>query len=261
MKIDILTVFPEMFASVLDASILARAREKGVIDVAVTDIREYSEDKHRKTDGYPFGGGAGMVMSVQPIADTLAHIGTEDKRLIYMSPRGRLLDGDLITELSAEKSLLLLCGHYEGVDQRALDNFGFEEVSIGDYILTGGELPAMVVLDAVARMLPGALGSEAAHDEESVYSGLLEYPQYTRPAVYENAEGVELAVPDVLISGHHKEIRLWNFRMSLLLTAERRPDLFEAYLESDRAEQLDKSERKILDEVLADLNPDLERED
>jgi tRNA (guanine37-N1)-methyltransferase len=242
-----------MFASVLDASILARATEKGAINIRVTDIREFSEDKHRKTDGYPFGGGAGMVMSVQPIAGALAHIGFKGKRLIYMSPRGRLLDAELLSEISAQESLVLLCGHYEGVDQRALDSFGFEEVSIGDYILTGGELPAMVLVDAVTRLLPGVLGSEAAHNEESVYSGLLEYPQYTRPAVYTNEYGEEFTVPDVLISGHHKEIRLWNFKMSLLLTAKRRPEMFEEYLKSDKPNQLDKDERKILDGVIASV--------
>jgi tRNA (guanine37-N1)-methyltransferase len=251
-NIDILTVFPEMFTSVLDASILARAAEKGAINVSVTDIREFSEDKRRKTDGYPFGGGAGMVMSVQPIAGALAHIGVEGKRLIYMSPRGRLLDTELLSELSAQESLVLLCGHYEGVDERALDSFGFEEISIGDYILTGGELPAMVLLDAVTRLLPGVLGSDAAHNEESVYSGLLEYPQYTRPAIFMDENGAKLAVPEVLISGHHKEIRLWNFRMSLRLTAERRPGMFEAYLKSDKPNQLDKAERKILDSVISE---------
>ncbi|MDR1068492.1 MAG: tRNA (guanosine(37)-N1)-methyltransferase TrmD [Clostridiales Family XIII bacterium] len=249
MKIEILTVFPDMFAGVLDASMIARAQGKGIIEVTVTDIREFSEDKHRKTDGYPFGGGAGMVMSVQPIAGALEHIGTEGKRMIYMSPRGRLLNEDIITGLSAEETMVILCGHYEGVDQRALDAYGFEEISIGDYIVTGGELPAMVLIDAVARMLPGTLGNDLAHSEESIYSGLLEYPQYTRPAVYTDAAGVERAAPDTLLSGNHKEIRLWNFRESLLLTKERRPDLLAAYLASGAPDTLDKDEKKVLDEV------------
>jgi tRNA (guanine37-N1)-methyltransferase len=249
MRIEILTLFPEMFTGVTGASMIARAREKGIIEVTVTDIREFSEDKHRKTDGYPFGGGAGMVMSVQPIAGALAHIGTENKRMIYMSPRGRLLNEAIITDLSGEESIVILCGHYEGVDQRALDAYGFEEISIGDYIVTGGELPAMVLMDAVARMLPGMLGNDLAHHEESVYSGLLEYPHYTRPAVYTDADGTELAAPETLLSGNHKEIRLWNFREALRLTAERRPDLFEAYLESGEPEALDKDEKKVLDDV------------
>jgi tRNA (guanine37-N1)-methyltransferase len=253
MRIDVLTVFPEMFESVLGASMLARAQDKGVIDVAVTDIREFSDDKHRKTDGYPFGGGAGMVLSVQPIAAALSHVGAKGKRLIYLSPRGRILDEGLITELSRTDELVLLCGHYEGVDQRAIDGFGFEEVSIGDYILTGGELPAMVLIDAVARLLPGTLGNDSAHDEESVYSGLLEYPQYTRPAVCTDIGGSELPVPEVLLSGNHKEIRLWNFRQALYLTAERRPDMFTAYMSSERALALDKDEKKVLKEVLAEL--------
>jgi tRNA (guanine37-N1)-methyltransferase len=232
---------------------IARARDKGIIDVCVTDIREFSDDKRRKTDGYPFGGGAGMVMSVQPIAAALAHVGADGKRLVYLSPRGRILSEEIIKDLSRTKELVLLCGHYEGVDQRAIDGFGFEEISIGDYILTGGELPAMVLIDAVARLLPGTLGNDSAHEEESVYSGLIEYPQYTRPAVCMDASGAELPVPEVLLSGNHKEIRLWNFRQALYLTAERRPDLFTAYMRSERARTLDKDEKKVLKEVLAEL--------
>jgi tRNA (guanine37-N1)-methyltransferase len=255
MNIDILTLFPDMFGAVLDTSILSRARRGGALNVSVHDIRAYSADKHRKTDDYPFGGGAGMVMTPQPVFDALRGI-ARGQRLIYMSPRGRLLDGALAEELKQEEDLLILCGHYEGMDQRVLDHFAFEEISIGDYILTGGELPALVLIDTVARLLPGVLGNASAHAEESIYSGLLEYPQYTRPAAF-TFEDRTLLVPEVLMSGNHKEIRLRNFRRSLELTAEVRPDLFRRFIEEHKADgaqadALSKEERKILDEVARD---------
>jgi tRNA (guanine37-N1)-methyltransferase len=209
------------------------------------DIRAFSTDKHRKTDDYPFGGGAGMVLMPQPVFDALAQIGTDGKRLLCMSPRGRLLDQALVSELAREEALLILCGHYEGIDQRVSDRFGFEEISVGDYILTGGELPAMVLIDATARMLPGALGNPRAHDEESICSGLLEYPQYTQPRSFRGMD-----VPEVLLSGDHKRIRLWKFEASLRLTKERRPDLFARFPEG--ADALDKDEKKILERLLAE---------
>lgn len=263
MKIDILTLFPDMFGGVLDESIIGRARERDLIDIAVHDIREYSGNKHRKADDTPFGGGAGMVMMAQPVFDAIRSIsadctetGTEEgtgtgagrrSRMLYMSPRGRVLDEELIKELGGEGRITILCGHYEGMDQRVLDYFGFEEVSVGDYILTGGELPAMIVTDAVARLIPGVLGSEESHSEESIYSGLLEYPQYTRPADFEG-----MLVPEVLTSGHHRQIQLFNFRKSLELTQARRPDLFGTFvLAHEDGAGLDKEERVILSEVLA----------
>ena len=184
MKITVLTQFPDMFPPVLGESILGRAAGKGLLEFSVINIRDYSVDKHRKTDDTPFGGGFGMVMTPQPAFDALRACGAEGKRILYMSPRGRMLDKDLALELSSEEELFILCGHYEGIDQRIIDAFGMEEVSIGDYILTGGELPAMVLIDAVARLLPGCLSDPQAGLEESVYSGLLEHDQYTKPRVY-----------------------------------------------------------------------------
>jgi tRNA (guanine37-N1)-methyltransferase len=267
---DILTLFPGMFSGFLEAGVIGRAVKNGLLSVDVADLREYSTDKHRKADEYPFGGGAGLIMTAQPVFGAMAALGIEGSgayaqnrslhascRRLYMSPRGRLLDERLAAEIACAPNTLILCGRYEGMDQRVLDYFGFEEVSVGDYILTGGELPAMTLIDAATRLIPGVLGSDAAHAEESVYSGLLEYPQFTRPAVYPAPDGHLLAVPEVLTSGNHKEIRLWQFRQALLLTAERRPDLFQAFVEKhlypdrcDDAEmQLTKDEMKILKEI------------
>lgn len=257
MKIDILTLFPEMFAP-LRQSIIGRAEEKGIIEINLTNIRDYSTDKHKKTDDYPFGGGAGMVMSVQPIFDAMRAVGAEKvsadgdngssrrKRVLYMSPRGRVLCAEKVRELAREKELVILCGHYEGVDQRVLDYFGAEEVSIGDYILTGGELPAMVLVDSVARMIDGVLASEEAALGESIYSGLLEYPQYTKPREYEG-----LLVPEVLVSGNHKLIALWQFEKSLEITKERRPDLFRAFMnDEEKMKNLGKEEKKVVEKII-----------
>ena len=243
MKIDILTLFPEMFVPVTTSSILGRAAEKNLIDIRLTDIREYTKNKHRKVDDYPFGGGQGMVMMPQPIFDALRGIKAEGKKILYMSPRGRVLDKDKIQELSELSELVILCGHYEGVDQRVIDCWDMEEVSIGDYILTGGELPAMVLVDSVARLIPGVLSGEDSAMEESVYSGLLEYPQYTQPREYE-----DIPVPEILLSGHHKNIDLWRFEKSLELTRKVRPDMFENYCR-ERTQELDKAEKKILQKV------------
>ncbi len=244
MKIDVLTLFPEMFVPVTTSSILGRAAEKNLIDIRLTDIREYTNNKHRKVDDYPFGGGQGMVMMPQPIFDALRAIGAEGKKILYMSPRGRVLDKEKIQELSQLPEFVVLCGHYEGVDQRAIDFWNMEEISIGDYILTGGELPAMVLIDSVARLIPGVLSGEDSAMEESVYSGLLEYPQYTQPREYEN-----LQVPEVLLSGHHKNIDLWRFEKSIELTRDVRPDLFEIYCR-ENASELDKAEKKILEKTV-----------
>ena len=243
MKIDILTLFPEMFVPVTTSSILGRAAEKNLIDIRLTDIREYTKNKHRKVDDYPFGGGQGMVMMPQPIFDALRGIKAEGKKILYMSPRGRVLDKAKIQELSQLSELVILCGHYEGVDQRVIDYWDMEEVSIGDYILTGGELPAMVLVDSVARLIPGVLSGEDSAMEESVYSGLLEYPQYTQPREYE-----DIPVPEVLLSGHHKNIDLWRFEKSLELTRDVRPDMFETYCRESTSE-LDKAQKKILQKV------------
>ena len=222
MTVDILTVFPEMFESVFSASILGRAREQGLLDVRLTDIRTFSAAKHKNTDDYPFGGGAGMVMTAQPILDAMAAVSASlpDARRIYLGPRGRKLNTALARELAAEESLILLCGHYEGVDQRALDVCIDEEISIGDYILTGGELAAMVLTDCVARFIPGVLGCAESPEEESFSDGLLEYPQYTRPRDLDGR-----LVPEVLLNGDHAKIRAWRRRESLRATLRFRPDL------------------------------------
>lgn len=224
MKISILTIFPEMFDSVLNTSILGRAREAGLLDVRCVDIRPFSDRKHKNTDDYPFGGGAGMVMLAQPILDAMASVTGEgfSGRRIYLGPRGATLTTEKARALAREEELVLLCGHYEGVDQRALDQCIDEEISIGDYILTGGELAAMVLTDAVSRFIPGVLGSEESPEEESFSDGLLEYPQYTRPRELNGAE-----VPEVLLSGDHAKIRLWRRRESLRATWRFRPDLLE----------------------------------
>ena len=224
MIVDILTVFPEMFESVFSVSILGRAREQGLLDIRFTDIRSFSAAKHRNTDDYPFGGGAGMVMTAQPIMDAMASASAAlpGARRIYLGPRGRKLNTALARELAAEDALILLCGHYEGVDQRALDECVDEEISIGDYILTGGELAAMVLTDCVARFVPGVLGCSDSPEEESFSDGLLEYPQYTRPRDL----GGRL-VPEVLLNGDHARIRAWRRRESLRATLRFRPDLLE----------------------------------
>ena len=224
MTVDILTVFPEMFGSVFSASILGRAREQGLLDIRLTDIRSFSAAKHKNTDDYPFGGGAGMVMTAQPIMDAMASASAAlpGARRIYLGPRGKKLTTALARELAAEDSLILLCGHYEGVDQRALDECVDEEISIGDYILTGGELAAMVLTDCVARFIPGVLGSAESPEEESFSDGLLEYPQYTRPRDLNGR-----TVPEVLLNGDHAKIRAWRRRESLRATLRFRPDLLE----------------------------------
>lgn len=240
MKINILTLFPEMFTP-LQESMLGRAREKGILDINLINIRDYTEDKHNRVDDTPFGGGAGMVMQVQPILSAYRENHLQGPCL-YMSPRGKMLNGEMAESLSRQEEIAILCGHYEGVDQRALDLLQAEEVTIGDYILTGGELPAMVLVDTVARFLDGVLAGEESVKEESVYSGLLEYPHYTKPREVEG-----LAVPEVLVSGNHEKIDLWRYEKSLELTKERRPDLFREYLESEPS--LSKKEKKILEEI------------
>ena len=240
MKINILTLFPEMFTP-LQESMLGRAREKGILDINLINIRDYTEDKHNRVDDTPFGGGAGMVMQVQPILSAYRENHLQGPCL-YMSPRGKMLNGEMAESLSRQEEITILCGHYEGVDQRALDLLQAEEVTIGDYILTGGELPAMVLVDTVARFLDGVLAGEESVKEESVYSGLLEYPHYTKPREVEG-----LAVPEVLVSGNHEKIDLWRYEKSLEITKERRPDLFREYLESEPS--LSKKEKTIIEEL------------
>lgn len=239
MNIDVLTLFPEMIVPVTEASMLGRASRNGILNIKAVNIRDFTQNKHRKTDDTPFGGGAGMVMSAQPVFDALRSVDAGNKRILYMSPRGRRLDRRLITELAGEENLVILCGHYEGIDERIIDYWKPEEISIGDYILTGGELAALVVIDSVARLIPSVLGNQESHMEESVYSGLIEYPQYTKPRVYEGME-----VPEVLLSGNHRLIHLWKFEKACEITKERRPDLWDAFI-SD-VSGLTKDEKKIV---------------
>ena len=226
LTIHILTLFPEMFPGPLGASMIKRAQEQGLVAITVTDIRDYAEGRHRVADDAPFGGGAGMVMKPEPIyaAVEAARCPAEQgcrERVILLTPQGRTLNQGVAAELAGYEHLILVCGHYEGVDERVRQHLVDDELSIGDYVLTGGELAALVVLDAVARLVPGVLGAEEGAAEDSFAAGLLEYPQYTRPADFRGWQ-----VPEVLLSGHHEQIRRWRRQQALRRTRERRPDLF-----------------------------------
>ena len=238
MKISVLTLFPEMY-SPLKESLVGKALEKGLVRVDIVNIRDYSANKHKKTDDYPFGGGAGMVMTPQPIHDAINAVDPERKALrIYMSPKGKTLDQETVVRLASADELLLLNGAYEGVDQRVIDLDIDEELSIGDYVLTSGDLASMVVIDALMRYIPGVLGSEESTSEESFSEPLLEYPQYTRP---QNFMGLE--VPEVLISGHHAQIAAWRLKESIKLTEQRRPDLIEKYNRINETKEINKNNK------------------
>jgi tRNA (guanine37-N1)-methyltransferase len=219
MRIDFVTLFPDMFAPVMDASILGRARDKGLVEWGCVNPRDFSEDKHRKVDDRPFGGGPGMVMMVEPLEKAIASVKKDGSKVIFLSPQGVPFDDEKANALTKEKHLVLVCGHYEGVDERASALFD-EELSIGDYVLTGGELPAMVVADAVARKLPGVLKKEDATESESFATGLLDFPQYTRPREWRGRE-----VPEILFSGDHKKIAEWRQEAARSATKRKRPDL------------------------------------
>lgn len=224
-KFDVLTLFPEMFESVLGESITGRARDAGLIEMNFTNIRDFSANKHKKTDDYPYSGGGGMIMTPQPIYDAYMHITNDCKskpHTVFMSPQGAVFNQKKAVELSRLDHIVFLCGHYEGVDQRIIDMLVDEEISIGDFVLTGGELPAMTVIDAVSRMIPGVLANEDSYKNESHFSGLLEYPQYTHPQ-----EFMGVKIPDILISGHHKNIEQWKRRQALINTLKKRPDMLE----------------------------------
>ncbi len=218
MKFDVLTLFPEMFKS-LDESIIGRAVEKGLIEINLINIRDFSKNKHKKVDDTPYGGGAGMVLMPDVVYDAYSSVKDENAKVIYLSPQGKVLNQNKVKELSKENHLILLCGHYEGIDQRVLDEIVDEEISIGDYVLTGGELPAMVLIDSVSRYVEGVL-SEDSTKEESFSNNLLEYPQYTRPEEFRGKR-----VPEVLLSGHHENIKKWREQKSLEITKIKRPDL------------------------------------
>ncbi|MGO1469323.1 MAG: tRNA (guanosine(37)-N1)-methyltransferase TrmD [Tissierella sp.] len=220
MRIDILTLFPEFFSNLSNWSMIGKAIEKNILNLDFINIRDFSKNKHKKVDDYPFGGGSGMLMTPQPIYDAINSIKEKESKVIYMSPQGKLLDQDIINDLSKENHLILLCGHYEGIDNRVIENYVDDEISIGDYVLTGGEIPSMVIIDSVARLLPGVLKHEESYTEESHYEGLLEHPQYTRPREFN-----DITVPDVLLSGNHSKIEKWKEYESLKATAIKRPDL------------------------------------
>lgn len=224
-KFDVLTLFPEMFEAVLGESITGRARAAGLIEMNFTNIRDFSANKHRKTDDYPYSGGGGMIMTPQPIYDAYMSVTKDCEKkphTIFMSPQGAVFNQKKAVELSKLDRIVFLCGHYEGVDQRIIDMLVDEEISIGDFVLTGGELPAMTVIDAVSRMIPGVLASEDSYKNESHFSGLLEYPQYTHPQ-----EFMGVKIPEILVSGHHKNIEQWKRRAALINTLKKRPDMLE----------------------------------
>ena len=246
MVFHVLTLFPDMIRAALGESILGRAADRGLIEVNAVDIRSYTDDRHGSVDDYTYGGGAGMLMQAQPVYDCCSSVqrsieerGAKRARVLYMSPRGRIFEQSMAREFAAEENLILLCGHYEGVDERVLEEIDAEEISIGDYVLTGGELPALVIIDAVSRMISGVLGNSGSADTDSFMNGLLEYPQYSRPAVWRGRE-----VPAVLLSGDHAKVEQWRLEQSLGITRARRPDLY-AKFETEHPEILEERRKRI----------------
>lgn len=244
MRFDILTLFPDMMRAVLSESIIGRAEKKGILEINYIQIRDFANNKHNSVDDYPYGGGQGMVMQAMPIYHAYESVAKHCKKkphTIYMSPQGKLFDQKTAIRLSQEEHIVILCGHYEGVDERILEEIVDEEISTGDYVLTGGEIPAMTLVDAVARMIPGVLSCDASFEDESIYSGLLEHPQYTRPPEFMGRH-----VPQVLLSGHHLNIEAWKRRESLKRTFLKRPDLLQKANLSER-------DKMLLEEIKAEL--------
>lgn len=249
MNFYVMTLFPEMIMNGLNESITGRAIKKGIISVEAVNIRDYTLEKHGKTDDYPFGGGAGMVMQVQPIDDCFRAVAdridsAKKPKVLYMSPQGRRFDQKMAEELSKEDDIIFLCGHYEGIDERALEITGSEEVSLGDFVLTGGEYPAMVMIDCISRLIPGVLGKDFSAEIESFHDNLLEYPQYSRPENYKN-----MKVPEILLSGHHANVEKWRREQSIIRTLEKRPDLLKDAVLSD-------NEKKFLEKLLREREAD-----
>lgn len=238
MRFHILTLFKDMVSEGLNTSILGRAIEKNIININVVDIRDYTLDKHKKVDDYPYGGGAGMLMQAQPVYDAFLLVQEEilkktkkQPRVIYVTPRGKTFTQNMAREFSKEEDLVILCGHYEGVDERVLEEIVTDYVSIGDYVLTGGELPAMVMVDCISRLVPGVLNNAASSVDESFSDGLLEYPQYSRPEIWH-----EKKVPEVLLSGHHANIEKWRHEQALKMTEKFRPDMYQKYMQGENDE-------------------------
>lgn len=246
MNYHIMTLFPDMVLNGLNTSIIGRAADKGLLTLEAVNIRDFTKEKHGHVDDAPYGGGAGMVMQAEPICDAYAalceKIGKKP-RVLYMTPQGKVFNQSIAEELAREEELVFLCGHYEGIDERALDLIVTDYLSVGDYVLTGGELPAMVMIDCISRLIPGVLNNDVSAEIESFHDNLLEYPQYTRPEVYR-----EMRVPEVLLSGHHKNIETWRRQQSIIRTLERRPDLL-------AAANLTKKERAFLEQLLAGQDP------
>ena len=240
MRVDIITLFPSMFKNPFNESMIKRAKEKGILKIKLHDLRQFTHNKHRTVDDAPYGGGAGMVMKPRPLFETMEKIKEEidsSSRVILLSPQGRPLNQEKVKELAKERVLIFICGHYEGVDERVREHLVDEEISLGDYVLTGGELAAMVVVDAVARMLPGVLGSEDSAREDSFYKGLLDYPQYTRPSDFRGWK-----VPSVLLSGNHQKVKEWRRKKMLEATLRKRPDLLETL-------KLNRENERLLEEI------------
>ncbi len=244
MYFDILTLFPEMFTGPFSESIISRAREKDIIEINLIDFREFATDRHKKVDDYPYGGGSGMVLKPEPIYRAYKQIVSKRNTkppTILMTPRGKKLTQDLVKKYSKNDGLIIICGHYEGVDERIRETIVTDEISIGDYVLTGGELPAMVFVESIARMLPGVLGDENSKKEDSFFNGLLDYPQYTRPRVFKDKN-----VPEILLSGHHQNIKTWRKKMALKNTLVNRPDLIDK-------KELSKEEEKLIAEIMQEI--------
>lgn len=239
MNFHVLTLFPQMIDDALSHSIIGRARKEGKININAVDIRDFSKNKQRHVDDYPYGGGAGMVMQAQPVYDAFKSLETkEGTRVIFMTPQGKPFNQRIAEELSKEEEIVILCGHYEGVDERVIEEIVTDEISMGDFVLTGGELAAMAVIDAVSRLKSGVLGKDESFMDESFSDGLLEYPQYTRPPEFMGKK-----VPDVLLSGHHGNVDKWRHQQMLIRTYEKRPDIFESY-------QMDKKDKKFMEEYI-----------
>lgn len=245
MKIDILTLFPEMFQGVFDQSIIKRAIDNNTVSINCINIRDFSKDKHKRVDDYPFGGGPGMILKPEPVYDAIESVKSKNSRIIFLTPKGKVYNHDMAMELAQEEHLVLLCGHYEGVDNRIIENYVTDEISIGDYVLTGGEISSMVIVDSVVRLIPGVLAKEDSYRDESHYNGLLEYPQYTRPREFNGH-----SVPEILLSGNHKKIEEWRQYQSLKLTYLRRPDLIEN-------KKLSQKEREILNKIINEIQNEL----
>ncbi len=241
MKIDILTLFPEFFSILASWSIIGRAYNENKVEINSINIRDFSKNKHKKVDDYPYGGGSGMVMKPEPIFDAINSVKNKNSRVIYLSPQGKVFNQKLANELSKEEHLILLCGHYEGIDNRVIEHYIDEEISIGDFVLTGGEIPAMIIIDAVVRLLPGVLSSDESYIDESHYNGMLEYPQYTRPREFNGNY-----VPDILLSGNHQKIEEWRREEAIKATFLKRPDLLKKIT-------LSKEEEVILSKIKNDL--------